>query len=867
MLPHPNKKKVEGICLLCVVWALVGFPLGASCLGAQTVIRALDTKEEKGVVEIRIRVAPNPVYKVMEIGPTEVMVAFKDAVVLPGVGQQRPTTGALLEGVWAARKPGGTVTVLVKLKHPVKELSHVSEPSQETVTLRVVGSLKGPAGPGAAARKGEDEKAVEEKNLAQGPRPVEPPPPVLPPLEWFEALHPGQNRLLRTGPSEGTPDHKMLLAAVRLFEREQWQEAERVLSELMKHYPESPHLDQAGFLRALTFQRSVGKDLPKHYLTILHMYRHAMAAFPRSAFLQDVLVLLADCHLQAGNVPEALAQCRRLSATHKERALSPDFLLIKGRSLAGGSRKEEAAGTYQELERRSPGSAFAVMARLERAKLLFEENAFHRSLAILEQLVAQHPDLPYRFSDVLLTIAQNHYELGRLRKAREAFLSVWNGFPEMPDGDLILTRVADTFRDEGNHDKALRLYDLVIQTYPDSDGGLISEVRVAEALQKIKGTEPETKLLSKEVRGKNAEEIYQGVVEKRGDSHPMAQLAILKLAQYHQRQALHEKAVEALLPILSNYPDTKLKKEIETVLLEAARVILGSKEKAGQAREVIEFFTTLDRIVSFEEAPELVLIAADAYRALDHNARALDLLRRAEAAFPDPQDQPRLLCALGEVLWKLDEVDEGRRTLEQFVTLHPGAEGADEAHLRLGLWYFDEGQYAKAGRFLRLAVRQGSAYARDHGVHFFLSQSLAREGRHEEALIWLERAVALCEEEKGPEGVLADLYHELGDACMELGQVERALSAFEKALAATVVGARDPALFFKAARCKGALGAHEQAQQLLAQVAASDAGFWGQLAQTALRQEELERDLEGRALPPENNGKGQKDQKDSTEEP
>lgn len=122
-----------------------------------------------------------------------------------------------------------------------------------------------------------------------------------------------------------------------------------------------------------------------------------------------------------------------------------------------------------------------------------------------------------------------------------------------------------------------------------------------------------------------------------------------------------------------------------------------------------------------------------------------------------------------------------------------------EAHCALGSLTYSEGDFAEACRLLEEAA---SRLPKDAHLHYLLSRSLSRQGRHEESV---SEAIRSGQMSKGD--VLGDLA--LGDALAEKGDLLSAAACYQKALA------KRPGLaqaHIGLARCYLALGRPEAAE-------------------------------------------------------
>jgi TolA-binding protein len=582
-------------------------------------------KSEEGGSSIIIKLSGNPAYKVIGIGKREILIALKDTELSKELYNKEITGDGLTQRIEISKKPNNVSCLLVKLRKPYIGIDHQIEASKGILRVQVTSTasstkktLKPPKiqspkseSPPRSAEGGPSPRPAPARQCqavaggsrgsdkSDGPQTTCPPVPHMParklpavpidgrrvagsqdpksgpdspplPAETAAPVTPsrpgGIDQLLNPDFRDTTPDKDVFLEAVGYFQVGRWEEAIRILGEIIKTYPKSPHLERAYFLLARSYDNMFKNNISEHFVEVNRYYQDAISRFPNSVFVPDAMVSIGKCCSSVENHYEALAYYSLVCENYKMYAAAPEALFERGKILTLVKKPQEAVKSFQQVERLYPETPFASMARISRAKVLFDMNNFKGSLAVLDEIMTAEPSKVYENPEILLYSGYNYYELGRLEKARDVLCKVLNYCPDIESNHLILARIADSYREQGMESKALKLYNMVLRRYPDSEGGLISRLRLSADIQKV-----EEMLFSqgviKEIAScsRPALETYKEIIKTHGDN-PLSQLAGLRLALQRQKKKDYEGSVNMLGHILAKYPDTPLKEQIKSAL-------------------------------------------------------------------------------------------------------------------------------------------------------------------------------------------------------------------------------------------------------------------------------------------------------------
>lgn len=371
---------------------------------------------------------------------------------------------------------------------------------------------------------------------------------------------------------------------------------------------------------------------------------------------------LAELALQAKR-PELA-----LEAAEQAAVLAPEWTapnLLRVRAYLQLEQGEAAVKLLEDVIRRHPED---LDLRLQYARTLLSLEQTQDALSQLELLLEQRP----KDAQVLYTAALLAMELGQNERARKYLLSLVNAGARTEEAYYYLGRLAQA---EGDSKGALRWYREVQGEYR-----LEAQLRIAALLAR-EGQLPAARDKLAEIR--------------RG--HPDAAVrAFLVEAEVLRNAEQPRQAYEVYGQALQQYPDNSD--------LRYARALLGT-----QVGELTQAEADL-RLLLAEQPDNPLFLNALGYTLVDLTDRhqeGYELILRAHQQRPE---DPAIIDSLGWALYRLGQLPEARRYLEQAYALSPESEIA--AHLAEVLWRLGEREAARKVLQAALEADAGSEVLR-----------------------------------------------------------------------------------------------------------------------------------------------------------
>jgi tetratricopeptide (TPR) repeat protein len=233
-------------------------------------------------------------------------------------------------------------------------------------------------------------------------------------------------------------------------------------------------------------------------------------------------------------------------------------------------------------------------------------------------------------------------------------------------------------------------------------------------------------------------------------------LAHLFLAQIEEEQGRPERAIEWLAKVTDG--------ERRLPALAKRAMLMG---RLGQIEEARALLSTTQAETPREKT-QLVLAESQVLREARRNEEAFQVLDRALA---QSADDPDLLYDHAMAAERLDRIDVMEGSFRKLLALRP-----DHAHALNALGYSLADRNLRLPEAYELIRRALELSPEDPHILDSMGWVLFRMGRLEEAVRWLERALAIRAE--------AEIAAHLGEVLWQLGRTEEARRAWRKAKAA-----------------------------------------------------------------------------------
>ncbi len=639
-----------------------------------------------------------------------------------------------------------------------------------------------------------------------------------------------------------------LLKAIESYKSENWKSAVNNLHQLIKEHPESSCRERAYFLLAKSYEHLYEGAVSEHFMELRMLYEDAVNRYPESPYVPDALLSIGNLCFENKNYYEAMGYYNLLFKKYEKSLETLNALMQKVKILHIKEKRKEAISILKYIITEYPGTTQEIEAKIKMAQLLYEMNSFRKSTEILKGIEAAHPECLYKHLEISLYLGYNFYQLGDFAGARKGLFRFYNSCPQDKDSHLILTKIADTYHEEGLTDEAVKLYQLVLERYPDTEGALISLIRLAEKQEK--GELHINRGLISPVRAVGMKinlprEIYQEILEnirEKDKESPLAQLALLKLAILYAREETYEKSLDNLKELIEKYPKTSLKKEILHALEGTLEGMLKKRKENKNYTGIINIYHRNESLFARLDSPMPFLLIGEAALNLGLKDMAASMYKRADPYLLRKEKPPDVLFFAGREFFEEGRINDSLERLDILTENFPSSKYAKDAYELKGKIHFHKKNYQQAADMYDSALRYSTGRCERVSVMVKKARTLAAGSITEKALGEMAKVKRL---KRDCQVFYPLINQEIGDVYLRVGQPERALVAFKQALQMEKDEADRTRIKFQMAECYRAMDKKKECISLYSEVSGKEDAFWSKLAREKIEEIEFKKELEG----------------------
>lgn len=309
-------------------------------------------------------------------------------------------------------------------------------------------------------------------------------------------------------------------------------------------------------------------DLAGHYDAIQKALNEAINVNPNSYRVPETLLQLGMLNLRVGNIPEAKGYFNVLTRKYPTDASVPMVNFAWGEYYFDRGEYKKAEEEYKNVVEKFPESKFVREGAMGMAKTLVRLGRYKEAAQIADYIDKRWPRYYTEFPQILRITGDIAYKIGDFKKARDCYMLFYNMEPEAKDADLVLAKLGDIYARLDNKPGAVDFYNLAIKDYPDSEGGLVAKMRLAEQGVHDQPTISEMFPLFDKPQYGSPEEIYRSIIRDHPQS-PLAPLAQLKLAMWLLHQQNYPGSLKESAAYLERYPQSDLAPKAEETAITA----------------------------------------------------------------------------------------------------------------------------------------------------------------------------------------------------------------------------------------------------------------------------------------------------------
>ena len=654
-----------------------------------------------------------------------------------------------------------------------------------------------------------------------------------------------ENELTRSVADDGHRDTAVFKKCLGCYKTQNWYSAIEKIKHLIKKYPEGKYTEKAYFLLIKSYEKLSARSISNQFNEIKKHYENALNKFSESNYVPEALLSIGNIYFKIKNYYEALGYYNLVIKKDKDSVSAVKALMNKVNILLLRDKREDALSALTVLEditSLSPKMPERIEAKKIKAKILYEMNRFYDSLNILNKLKQTDPENIIKFPEISLYLGYNYYQLGDNIRSRKNLFRFYNSCPGREVNHLILTQIGDTYKNEGLLQDAVKIYRMVLERYPKTDGAIISKIRLAEQ-QEQEDLMAKTK---KEIG--SPKEIYKNIVNtstNNDEKNALLQLSSLKLAITYQKDKEYKKSLNVLKELQKKYPGTYLKKEMRHALFMTIEGILTQEIKEKKYINIINFYLKEKELFLSVNVPELFLPVARAFNEINLEEAATELFKKADPLLSDREKPPDLLFFVGSYLFKIKQFKSALEKFDMLTENHPSDRYVSDAYRLKGSILLKQKRYKLAAVTFSAALRYPVTRCKKTMLLIEKAKALAGSNSNEKALKTIKEAIGIKKDCSFPD---CNICQEIGDLYLNLGYAGKAIPFFNQAVGTATENSDKIYLKFKIAQCYLRLNKTKDSLALYNQISSLNDPFWSNLAKERITEITFIKDINSEML-------------------
>ncbi len=604
--------------------------------------------------------------------------------------------------------------------------------------------------------------------------------------------------------------------AMLLVKKQLYKEAGAILEQYL--FEENPFcLEQVYYLRAYVSFMGVENDNPAGLLAAESMFQNAIAAYPKSSYLPFAYAAMGLIHTRLHNSATAQGYFNIISKDFPDYSGMPEVEYHLAEIYNDRGYINKALNLYKKVFESKLSNGYISDAGLGYGKALFENLRYYDALSVLNYVIKNDAKKIYESADLLKYTADANFELGLSKGARENYIRLLNLFPDIEEPDMALSKAGDAYGMENQEEKAIKLYELVREKYPESPGYINASIGIARYLK----TDAE-KI-----------EIYE-MIKTRFPENTYARIAMMRLAEIYQKNGEYDKCIQEIENLLSTHP-RGLRYEAVKLMQKAYEALFKEQLKADEYTSILMRYEREQVKLKKMGGKRIPFYVGNAYLQAGLYEEAFNQLITAYKLYKRAERPALLLFGLGKAMDESGRDDDALKLLNAFVKRFPKDKNRVEGLTRIGQIHLEKGRLSKANHAFVSAYKAGKN-ALDKGRILMLHAGVYQKKSDLKAVSELQaRAVKAFAASPGENyEILAGAYKTLGSTYLEMKSYAQAANAFAKAFD-----------FSQGDRAKSNIGfllgdayqkgnVLDKAKKTFEQVAQSYDSVWARLAQQRL---------------------------------
>ena len=586
-------------------------------------------------------------------------------------------------------------------------------------------------------------------------------------------------------------------------------------------------LNQAHYLRAYAFYKSLGKDSISQLLKAERMFQDALVTFPKSTYVPFGYATIGIIQRQLNNPSSAEGYFNIVRKKYPKYKGMPEIMYNLADMYFQGKNFDKALRYYKAVFDDEFYSSSLIPASFGYGKSFFNKKQFFNALAVFKDILQTNPKILYDSEQLLLYMGNAYFSVWDSKATRENLIRTLNLFPQTKNKDIILSKIGDSYGMENNFKKAIAIYQLVRQKFPDSKGYIISSMGIARYIESY---EEKIKLYN--------------MIKTKFPEDKNANIAMMLLADLYQKNGDYKKCIQEVKTLLEKSP-RGLNYEAIKLMQHAYEGMFEKQFRDNEYTKVLNTYeinhTKLDKMNSkkIHEIVGLAYLQAKLYN------EAYNHLSTAYKEYKKENWPAELIFGLGISMNEIDRNDEALSILNFFLNKYPQDKNRSKAFLRTANIYLKKNKYKTAYNLFIQAYESSDNHIEKAKILSSHAKAYETKNQLKQAVILREKIITEIALASGENyDALINAYKQLGRVNMILERYVGAADSYLKALNLATNDRTKANLGFLLGEAYQKGNIIPKAKEAFEQVASNNDSVWAKLARQKLDTLKLSKNIQ-----------------------
>ncbi|MFH0925114.1 MAG: tetratricopeptide repeat protein [bacterium] len=538
-------------------------------------------------------------------------------------------------------------------------------------------------------------------------------------------------------------EKKIFFEANELYQKKMYKDSVEKLSLFITSYPKAKLTEDAYFLVGdcyynLARETSNITDLEE----AIEKYREAIKKYPVSSKIDWALYQIGNSYKKLGYGEEMRNSYQELIDRCPDSTDLPYAYFNIGKKLYDEVKYKDASDQFHYIVRHFPGSDVYAEAIYYEANCYYYVNDLFNAYNTYKQAINDYPKTLEYDPETQFNMAETFFQRNEIKIAQKLFLRFINLFPDHLEVDKALLRMGDCFKFLKEYREALFFYLENIVRDPNSDGALNAQIRMAD----INRIAPDIQLPYEVFEGYQlyAKPIrtYKDIAS-RYQTGELAEVALFKSAVFLYQEKRYKESIRTFEKIITNFPNTLSYEKSLSFYKDCLYQLVKKYYNEG------DFFNVID---TYENGKDF---------------------------FPIKTDGGEGFFFIGRSFQELQVYDSALSIYQELLTdVSAKSKAAINSSFEIARIYVQKNEQETAERRLKEFLKKYPRYEYKKDVFFLLGDTLYNQKKYKEVVKVYNRLLQL--EKSNPKNIFV-INCVLGNTYKELGQLENALSAYNRA--------------------------------------------------------------------------------------